>query len=174
MAGELLLQLAELVETIVENRSGQSGVGVPCTEHLHEIRGSARTARRDHGNAHRVGYGARQFAIEAAAGAIAIHGCEEDLARAAGLRFPCPLDRISARGRSSAAAECFPARAAFRAFGIDSHNHRLRAKALCDRSDQTWVCQCGRVDADLIRACLEDLDGIAKSANASSYCKGNE
>src|SRR5437660_9245301 len=99
MAGELLLQLAELVETIMENRSGQSGVGVPCTEHLHEICGSARAPRRNHRDSHCVRYRTGQFAIEAASGAIAIHGCEEDLARAAGLRFPCPLDRISARGR---------------------------------------------------------------------------
>src|SRR5437763_9409552 len=139
MAGELLLQLAELVETIVENRSGQSGVGVPCTEHLHEICGSARTARRDHGNAHCVGYGARQFAIEAAAGAIAVHGCKKDLARTARLRLPRPLDRIFARRRSSAAGECFPALSSFRAFGVDSHNHRLRSETLCNTSDQRWV-----------------------------------
>src|SRR5947209_6060513 len=46
MAGELLLQLAELVETIVENRGGQRGVGVAGTEHLYEIRGSARAPKR--------------------------------------------------------------------------------------------------------------------------------
>jgi hypothetical protein len=44
MAGEFLLQLGELVVAIMENRGGQSGVSVPCTEHLHEIRGSSCTA----------------------------------------------------------------------------------------------------------------------------------
>src|SRR5438067_11568780 len=139
MPDELLLQLRELVVAIMENRGSQSGVGVAGTEHLYEIGGSARAPRRNHRDSHCVRYRTGQFAIEAAAGSVAVHRRKEDFTCAAGLRFPCPLDRISARGRSSAAGECFPALSSFRAFGVDSHNHRLRSETLCNTSDQRWV-----------------------------------
>ena len=46
MADELLFEIGELVIAIMENRGCQSGVRVPCSKHLHEICGSARTTRR--------------------------------------------------------------------------------------------------------------------------------
>ena len=73
MGTELLLQIAQMAESVVKDRCGQSSVGVALAEYLHKMGRTTRTPRSNHWNSDGVGYRSRQLTIKTRAGTVAIH-----------------------------------------------------------------------------------------------------
>src|ERR1700722_15524310 len=97
-----------------------------------------------------MGNSVRQFTVEARAGAVTIHGSQQDFSGAARFGFPRPVDGISAGGRSPALGKGFPTPLATAALCVDGNDNRLGAEALRDLRDQCWIGESGGVDADLV------------------------
>ena len=60
------------------------------------------------------------------------------------------------------------------AAGVDGDDDGLRAEAAADGVDERGIGERGGVDADLVRAGLEDLLGVARGANAAADAEGDE
>ena len=67
---------------------------------------------------------------------------------------------------------CFGIRAV--ALGVNRDNHRLRSEPLRDAGNQRRVGDGGGVDADLVRARVEDGRGVVERPHSTSNGKGNE
>src|SRR5690606_40121794 len=95
-----------------------------------------------------------QFAVEAAARAVAIDRGQQDLAGAAIGRFAGPFDRFAPIPRRPAAPEDFVA-IAF-ALGIDRDDHGLAAVRARERRNQRGLRERRAFDADLVGARPDD------------------
>src|SRR5437868_5969778 len=94
---------------------------------------AARTPGSDHGNPHGLRNQASEFAIKAFAGAIAIHGGEQNFSRPTALSFLRPLKRASAGRFAATRSPGFEVCAI--SLGVDGDNNRLRTETLCDAGD---------------------------------------
>src|SRR5688572_21560126 len=101
---------------------------------------ASRAARGDDADLHRARDFAQQLEIEAVAGAVAIDGGEEDLARAERFRGLAPLDGVDG-GRFLSAADRGEA-----AFRIARENDGLHAELARAFANELGTAQRGRVD----------------------------
>ena len=89
-----------------------------------------------------------------------------------------PLDHAAAGELASALHKDLRIAHRIGGFGIaarvDGDDDGLCAEAAADGVDQCWVGERGGVDADLVRAGLEDLRRIVGGANAAADAEGNE
>src|SRR5690348_3664447 len=110
----------------MEDGGSQGCVGVAFAENFDKMGRSASAAGGDYRNADGVRDGSRQLTVEACAGAVTIHGGEENLAGAAGFRFLRPGHRIAAGYGSTSVGEGEPSWEVHAALGVDSNDHGLR------------------------------------------------
>src|ERR1051326_5105453 len=76
---QILLEIGEAAESVMEDGGSQGCVGVGFAENFDKMGRSASAAGGDHRNADGVRDGSRQLTVEACAGAVTIHGGEENL-----------------------------------------------------------------------------------------------
>ena len=60
------------------------------------------------------------------------------------------------------------------AAAVDGDDHRLRAETAADLFDQLRMGDCGGVDADLVRARIEDCRGVVERANSAADGEGDK
>ena len=133
----------------------------------------ARTARGDHGHAHRVGNGAGHVQRKALTHAVGVHGRQQNLACAALHALNGPLHRIQAGVDASAIDVHIPA-ATLTRLHIHRQHNALAAKLHGAFRDKIRVSHRGAVDGDLVRAQAEDLPDLVDLADAAAHRKGNE
>ena len=147
--------------------TGRKGsIGLAAPENLSKMRDGTCAARSDDRN----GYGftdcCREIAIEAIAGAVAVHGGKKDFTGTALLGLAGPLHDATTDGLSSTVNKDLRVTDRICSFGvtprIDCYHDRLCAETAADGSDQRRVGERGGVDADFIRTGLENLLCIAR------------
>jgi hypothetical protein len=162
----------------VEDAGGESGVGLAGAEDFGEMGDCACASGGYDGDADGGADCGGEFAIEAGAGAVGVHGGEEDFACASGLGFTCPFDGGAAG--VFAASVGVDAGALDGIFGvcvsasIDSDDDSLRAEIRADLADERGICEGGGVDADFVGSSFEDLSCVFGAADASAYGEGDE
>src|SRR5512146_836616 len=101
---QVLLEFANVVDAEVEDAGGKRGIGAALAKDVAEVRRVARSAGSDDGNRHCARDSGSEFAIEADASAVAIHGGQHDLTGTTILNFLRPLDGFPS-GRFAAAGD---------------------------------------------------------------------
>src|SRR5579864_466519 len=133
-------------------------------EYFDKMLCTASTARSNHRDAHRIGDGFGQLAIEAGSRAVTIHRGQQDFSCASRLRVSRPFQGIAPRWCAAAVGKRLPASLAD-SLRIDSHNNCLGTKTLSDAGDETGVGEGGRVNADLVGSGGKDRRSILQSTN---------
>ena len=95
-----------------------------------------------------------------------------NLAGAARLGFPRPLDGVAVGGRLSAAR--VDGETVVVALGVDGDEHGLAAVAFGQRRDQRRIRERGGVEAHLVGAGLDRRGRVGLGANAAAYGERNE
>lgn len=168
-----------MAQAEMEDGSGKRGIGVAALEDLDKGLGIAASAGCDDWNGDGLSGSARQLAIKAGTGAIAIHGSEQDFAGAAFGGFPCPGDGIAASRLSAAAHVGLEFRVAGDtlagdALGVNGYDHGLGTIALGNNSDQGGIGESSGIDADFVSTRVEDCRGIRERSNAAADGEGDE
>ena len=125
---QVLLSSATRVLGVVEDRGRERGVGAAAREDVDEVLERAGAAGRDHRDGHRRRHGGGQLAVEAGARAVAIDRRQQDLAGAARLGLPRPLDGVARRSTCCRCARR-PRSVPPCALGVDGDDDRLAAVA---------------------------------------------
>src|SRR5450432_2975529 len=176
--GQLKLERPRIGNAEVEDAGGEGRVRFACEEDIGEVPGAARATRGDDRNGDRFADASGQFAIEAGTGAVGVHRGQQDLASAPRLRLARPVqDPASYRNAPSAYIDFRIADWIAAGRGptcIDGHDDRLRAEAAPDFVDQPRPGDGRRVDADLVRASIEDRTGVGGGADAAANGEGDE
>ena len=143
---------------------------LPAQKHVGEMRRVARAAGGDDGNLHCFADRGSQFAIEAVAGAVGIHGGEQNFACAALLGLARPFDDVAAGGLASASMKTSASRPGWRcvAAAVDGDDDGLGSEARADFVDQLRDGEGGGVDADFVRAGIEDCGCVVECPDASA------
>src|ERR1700740_3728763 len=105
-------------------------------EYFDKMLCAASATRSNHRDAHRIGDGFGQLAIEAGSRAVTIHRGQQDFSCASRLRGSRPFHGIAPRWRESAGGNRLPTCLAA-SLRIDSHNNCLGTKTLSDAGDET-------------------------------------
>ena len=156
----------------MKDGSRQRGIGFPFGKHVDKVAAAARASGGNHGDGNRLAHAGRQLAIEAAAHAILVNGCQHDLSCAALLRLACPSDRVAiSRLRSTLHPDAIGAP---RPLSIDRHNHRLAAKAIGNRGNELRIHNRSRVDRHLIGAAIKQGGGLFKRSHSAAHGKGHK
>src|SRR5689334_13220168 len=92
----------------MKQRRGQHRARAALRQRFVKVFQRACSARGDYGNAHRLRYRAREFDIVTAAGAVAIHTRQQDLARTESLRAHGPLERVKTNIAAASVSVHFP------------------------------------------------------------------
>ena len=137
----------------MEDAGGQHRVGAGV-DGGREVLGRARAAAGDHGDGDLAAYGADQVEVEAVAGAVGVHGVEQDLAGAE-LGRPRSAHAIASRPADlrppwvvTSKPESVPGGPA----GVDREHQHLVAEPVGDLGDQLGPVDGGGVDRDLVGA----------------------
>src|SRR5262245_58088245 len=165
--GHMALGLADRVFAVVEDRGREHGRGMALADALDQVIERAHAAARDHRHGHGVGDGAGEFEIETFSRAVAIHGGEQDLARAERRHLARIAERFDAGRLAPAMAENFEARLpalAGHALRVDGDDYALRAELLGNRAHQASVLHRRRVDGDLVGAGFEQCAHVLDRA----------
>ena len=102
------LGLCDGVVAEVEDRRGQHGARAAFGDAVHEVVERADATAGDHGDRHSVGNGACQGEVEAGAGAVAVHGGQQDLSCAFGRCRMCEFHGVDAGGFAPPVGEDLP------------------------------------------------------------------
>ena len=113
----------------MEDRGGEHGARMALADALDQMIERADAARGDDRHRDRVGNGARQRDIEAQAGAVAVHGGQQQFAGAERHDLARKVDGIDAGRLAAAMGEDFPS-AGRRLLGIDRDDDALAAEFL--------------------------------------------
>ena len=130
-------------------------------------------ARRDHRNVRGIVDSERERAIEAGLDAIGIHGREQDFAGAELLATSRPLHGVDAFIVTAAASVNVPF-ARSRASRIDRENDGLRSEFFAQLRDQLGPAHRRGVDADLVRAGVQDAARVVDAADAAAHRERDE
>src|SRR5215472_9274800 len=96
-----LLQFADRMSAEVEDGCGERGVGPAFLENIDEMLRRAGAAGGNYRNGERAGDGRGELAVKTGLRAVAIHGGEQNLSRAALLGLPGPGESSLSRGPAS-------------------------------------------------------------------------
>ena len=118
---------------------------------LDQVREGADAAGGDHRHRDGIGDRARQGNVEALLGAVAVHGGQQDLARAELGHALCPVDRADPRRAPATVGKNLPA-AGRRLLGVDRHHHALAAEFLGGLAHEVRPRHRRRVDRGLVGA----------------------
>jgi len=125
-----------------------------------------------------LGYCARQLEVVSHLGTVAVHACEQNLARASLLAFDRPLHGIHAGGCSSAMDEDLPFRRGFfiisSPFGIDRYDNTLISELFGRLRNDLRSLDRRRVDCYFVCACAQDLSEIFDGPNTASNRERDE
>ena len=139
---------------------------------IDEVIQRANAARCNHRDGHSIRDGARQRQVKARARAVAIHGCEQDLARAFLRHALGKFHRVNAGRFAAAMGENLPFAWAD-GFGVDGHHNALAAKARGRLSHHVWVGHRRGIEADLVGTCQKKVADIFMGAHAAPNGEGN-
>jgi len=131
----------------------------------------------DDGNPDSFANGGREFAVESGAGAVGVHGGEEDFARATGFGLAGPFNGAAACRLAASADEDFSGigwGAGVSSAGVDSDNDSLGSESHPDFSDEFRTCEGCGVDADLVRAGVENGGSFIGGADAAADSERDE
>src|SRR5207245_568936 len=121
----------------MEDRRGQHRVGAPLDEPLIEVLKRAGATRGDHGDRDGLGDCARELEVVAVLGPVAVHACQENLARAELDHFAPPLDRVAPGGAPAAVGVDAPTPGAGALTPrVDGDHDALAAEALRRLTDE--------------------------------------
>ena len=143
-------------------------------QHFEKIFGLACAAGCDHRNVRGVADRESERAVEAGLHAIGIHGSEQDLACAQFLAASRPLDGIDPFIVAAAAGVNVPSAVWSCASRIDREHHRLRAEFFAQLSDQLGTAHRRGVDADFVRAGVQNAARVVDAADAAAHRERNE
>ena len=160
---------------VVEDAGCQSGVGESFFERGTEMIGGAGAAAGDHGNADRVDNRLGELQVEAATGAVAMNGGEQDLAGAEPGAPACPFDTLEVGSRASAMRVHAEAdRCLSLVPGVDAGDDALAAEARRGFGEQRRVLHSCRVDAYLVGAGAQHTGDVIDRVDAAAYCERYE
>jgi len=125
-----------------------------------------------HGDRSRDGCG--ECEVKAQSSAISVHAGEQQFARAAVCYLLGPLHRVPSRRSPSAVGIDLPAGPVWPSLCIDRRDNALAAELGRRSRDQRGILDCGRVDAGLVRACVQESGDILNLADAATYRQRNE
>src|SRR5215470_6034149 len=100
-AEQRLLEFGHGMRAEMKNRSRQRGISATGREDFNKMLRAACTARGDNGNGNHPGNRCRKLTIKACAGAVTVHGSQQDLARAALFCFSRPGHGTLARSSAT-------------------------------------------------------------------------
>ena len=130
----------------MEHACGEYGIRLAFKDTLGEVLDLADAAARDDGDVHRARHGSRESAVEPVAAAIAVHTCEQDLARAPPGRLLRPLDGVDSRRLAAAVDIDLPLVGVVGALlRVNRTEDRLRAERGRRLRDELGVRNSGRV-----------------------------
>jgi hypothetical protein len=86
----------------VNNASDERGIGTAARERIANIRCRSRSARRDHGNRHRIGNRARERQVVPGTRTVTIHTRHQELARTQLCALNRPLHRVECSWHTAA------------------------------------------------------------------------
>ena len=134
---------------------------------LDEMLQRADAARGDHRQPHRATHGAQQVEVEAAAGAVAVHAGQQDLAGAKLGYLAAPAHGIDAGRAAAAMGEHLPStrRGLLR---VHRHHHALAAEFLRRLAHQIGPRHRCRVDAALVGAGQQQPAHVLGGADAAA------
>ena len=172
----MLLGLAHGVLAVVKHARREHGVRAALHDALDKMIEVAYTAARDYRDRERVGEGAGQLEIEAAACAVAIHTREQDFAGTGRLHPAAPFQRVEPGRAAATVREHLPARRARPRDALRVHRHHdaLRAVASGRLFHQLRPLHRGRVDAHLVGAGIEQPPHVLDGAHAATHREGNK
>src|SRR5262249_31731804 len=162
----------------VQDRADDRGLGAAVGQPGGDVVDAAGPARRDDRDVHRVCDRPGDLEVVAGGGAVTIDAVDDDLPGAELLPAPDPLERVEpGRGASSVDEHLVAGRDA--GPGADALDLRAEADALAPErhgavSDDLRVADGHRVDADLLRAHLEDLEHVIDRADPAADREGHE
>ena len=96
MLGEVELDVVGRGVAVVEDRGGEDRIGTDA-EGVQDVGGRIGATRGDDGDVDGARHGTGEIQVVARAGAVAVPGCQQDLAGAAGLGVPGPGQGVDAR-----------------------------------------------------------------------------
>src|ERR1700680_2222937 len=159
---QVSLEIANTVQAKVKDGGSERCVCFAALKDVNKALRVPTTSRGDHGNMQRFGTREGQVAIEACARAIAIHGSEEDFARAPLFRLPCPSYGVTPSGIPAPTDVGLESRFSINTLGVNGDDHGLRTIALGNACDQRWIGTRRGIDADLVGARFEDGDCVVQ------------
>src|SRR5258708_18175422 len=128
---ERLLQISNRVCSEMKDGRSERGIGLTCEEYIGKMLRVPCSARCNHRNRNSFRHSGGQLAVEADAGAVAVHGRQQNLARAVLFSLARPVDNALTGWRASACGPDFSqVNWGLAALSIDSHDDRLRPAAL--------------------------------------------
>src|SRR5262249_33499509 len=162
----------------VQDRADDRGLGAAVGQPGGDVVDAAGPARRDDRDVHRVCDRPGDLEVVAGGGAVTIDAVDDDLPGAELLPAPDPLERVEpGRGASSVDEHLVAGRDA--GPGADALDLRADDDALAPErhgavADDLRVADGHRVDADLLRARLEDLEHVIDRADPAADPEGHE
>src|ERR1039458_2263501 len=138
---------------------------------LHHVLERADPTGGDHGNRHRVRYRAGERNVEAAPGAVAVHGGEQDFSGAERDHFLGVADRVDAGRNTPAMGEDFPAlRLAWLRYllGVDGDHDALVAEFLRRFLDESAPAHRHSIDRHLVGARRQQRADVLDRAHAAA------
>ena len=155
---ELGLERWDGGDLVVQERGEEGRLGAAIGQDLDHVGAAPRPTRGDDGHPDRIGHGARQLDVVAAARPVAIDAGQEHLAGPALDGLDRPVAGVALGRLRGGDSVDLPAIAG--AGRVDGHDHGLRPELRGDPADEFRVAQRRAVEADLVRARVEQGGGI--------------
>src|SRR5258706_2819684 len=151
----------------------QHRAGMAFFHAIHQILDIADAARRDHRNFHRVGHGTGEFQVIARLHAIAVHGGQQDLARAETHQLARMFHRIDAGGFAAAMGENLVV-TLFALLGVDGGDNTLAAEFLRRHFDKFRTADGGGIDRDLVGPRQQQGANVFQRAHPAAHRQRHE
>ena len=160
---------------VVKDRGGKDGGGSAVADSGDKVGETAGASGGDDRHRDRGGHRAQKRNVKAAAGAVAVKGGEENLARAESGRMTRPGDGFALGGSAAAVGEGVPLVGGVGAAArVNRDDHALRAEAQGALLYEFGTGERGRIDRNLVGAGVEEFAHVFGGADASAGGEGDE
>lgn len=160
----------------MKDGGAERAIGAALGQTFVNVLQGSHATRRDHGNTHGIGDGARESEVVASPCAVTIHARQQNLSCAEVHDTFGPRDRVEPRIGASPMGEHVPA---WRivcpgTLGIDGDDDRLRAPTGGCAFDESGIADGGCIDGDLVGTCIEQRFDVTFAFHATTDGEGSE